>query len=164
MYAGSRSPSCFRSVCANPISIELDLLIDAALKKKQFVSDLPQIAGTISTLTAVLKKSICREIRARKVAGTDVRPCDDDFTAFVCGQNFAIFIGYKNLGTRHRVSHRQRRIFFQNRMIDAYGGGGHSCLGRAIGIPNLRAGKPSQQARGGLRGECFAAKEETPHA
>ena len=49
-------------------------------------------------------------------------------------------------------------------MIYTYGGGGHCRLGRTIHVPDLRSRKALQQKCRGLHGECFTAKEKTPHA
>src|SRR5207245_1904153 len=113
---------------------------------------------------AMFKKRGGCQVRTSKIARTNIRPCDDNFTSRVCWEGFASFIHNENVGARHRTSHRQGRIFFQNRMIYTYGGGGHCRLGRTIHVPDLRSRKALQQKCRGLHGECFTAKEQTPHA
>src|SRR5436190_1866582 len=105
---------CFDVAKFDAIPIQFDLLIHAALKKKQPITKSTLVAGAISVLAAMFKKGGCRKIGTSKIARTNIWPRDDNFASLVCRQSFASSIHNKNVGPGHRASHWQRRIFFQN--------------------------------------------------
>src|SRR5207245_11094864 len=83
-HSRQRAEICFDVTKLDAISAELDLLIQAAFEKKQTITETPHVAGTIGTLTTILKKSVCRQIGSSQITRTYIRPCDNDFTALIC--------------------------------------------------------------------------------
>src|SRR5262249_19788042 len=117
------------------------LFIDAAFKKQHAVTEAAEVACLVCAQAAIVEKSAGCEIGAPNVTRTYVRSCDNDFAAIVRGQLSAVLIDNEDSCAGHYATHRQRRIFFQNRSVNPNGGRGDSCLGRTIHVPNLRLWK-----------------------
>src|SRR5438552_14407009 len=163
-YSRQRAQIRFNVAELDAVSAQLNLFIDAAFKKQQVVTEPAEVAGLVCAQAATVEKSARCEIGAPNVTRTYVRSCDNDFTAIVRGQLTAVLIDNDDFCAGHYATHRQRRIFFQNRSVNVNGGRGDSCLSGTIHVPNLCLWKAYEQLGCGLRCECFTAKKKSTHA